>query len=85
MGAIALVYTAPVWPPASLVEHQQLELANEMISMVDALASCQVLAEQLVLHMCSIGLQGRSADYAHTLSADLAVIAAKAQELTRFV
>jgi hypothetical protein len=85
MGAIALVHTALVWPPTSLVEHEQLELANEMISMIDAVAACQAEAERLVLQLCSVGLRGRTADLAHSLCTELSVISAKAQQLTRFV
>ena len=85
MGHLTLVHTTEVWPPASLVEHQQLELANEMINMTDALAACQQQAEQLVLHLCSVRLRGRTADLAHSLCTELSVISAKAQQLTRFV
>lgn len=83
--ALALRPVAPAWPAASLVEHQQLELANEMINMTDALAACQQQAEQLVLHICSVRLRGRTADLAHSLCTELSVISAKAQQLTRLV
>lgn len=83
--AIALRAASPSWPAASLVEHQQLELANEMINMTDALAACQHQAEQLMLHVCSNDMQGRIADLADSLCTELSVISAKAQHLSRFV
>lgn len=78
MAYLALAYDAD-----DLIAAAELEIANEIISMSDAIATCQADAQQLVLRLCSAGLRGRSLDTAHSLCAELSVISAKVQQLSR--
>lgn len=72
------------WRDGAMTTHRQLEQANEMIHLIDALQACQEKAERLVLHVCSMELRGRTEDMAHTLSSELSVLTAQAQAFARY-
>lgn len=69
---------------AGMTSHRELERANEMIALLDALEACQVKADRLVLHVCSKKLHGSIEDTAHALSSELSVLTAQAQAFARY-
>lgn len=72
------------WRDGAMTTHRQLEQANEMIHLIDALQACQAKADALVLHVCSKELHGSIENTAHALSCELSVLTAQAQAFARY-
>lgn len=71
------------WRDGQMTSAIELERANEIIHLTDAIETCLNQAEALVLHVCSAKLHGSIANLAHSLCAELNVIAAQTQRLSR--
>lgn len=71
------------WRDGQMVSHLELERANEIIHLNDAIEACMKQAEALVLHVCSANMRGRIVDLSHSLCSELGVIAAQTQNLAR--
>lgn len=69
--------------PHALVSNTDLERASEMISLLDQVDACAAIADQLMLHVCSADMRGRTLNLSSSLQSELSVLAAQAHHLSR--
>lgn len=83
MTAIALQPTLGDWPGPGLVSIDELERANEMIRLLDTITACMQHADDLMLHICSAGVGGRTLNLASSLREEVSGLVAQAQYFAR--